>query len=70
MRRMRRLGFHVYKTHPTSFYDVLFINRRVVSRARYLAVVWLPRAYRALKRRLTPGRASAAPAAPARGVPS
>jgi FkbM family methyltransferase len=52
MNRMRRLGFHVYKTHPTSYYDVLFINRRVVPRVRYLTKVWLPRAYGFVRRRL------------------
>lgn len=56
MSRMRRIGFYVYKTHPTSFYDVLFLNRRVVPRWRYFRSVWLPRALRYAKRKLVPAR--------------
>lgn len=57
VRRLRGLGFFSFKLARENYSDVLFVNRRHLSRLEYtstLLAIWVPRIFRAMGRRLRP----------------
>jgi FkbM family methyltransferase len=60
VKRLNRLGFWSFNVGRTIFVDVLFVNRRHMSRTEYMFAwvhLWLPRFFQSLFRRLS-GRRS------------
>jgi FkbM family methyltransferase len=59
IRRMQGLGFYAFNMSRTNYSDVLFVNGRYMSPARFAVAWvanWVPRLFRSLLRRLGAGR--------------